>query len=121
MRRTILVLLAAAGVAGGAQAQVHYQCDEPVGMFQTCRDSKGDMYTITQDVVGATIRDNRGHMSRVQTDILGDTIIQNQDGSRIRAHSDDFGNTTYDDGRGHQTHCRRSPFGPPGQSDEDCQ
>ena len=120
MYRTGVVFLAAACVAGSAQAQVHYHCDESVGMFQTCRDSKGDMFTITQDAVGATITDSRGHMSRVQTDIMGDTVIQNQDGSQVRGHKDAFGATTYEDNQGHQTHCHRSLISLPGETDEDC-
>jgi hypothetical protein len=120
MHRTVAAGLAVACVAGSAQAQVHYHCDDPVGAFQICRDSKGNMYTITHDAVGATITDSRGHMSRAQTDILGDTIIQNQDGSQVRSHKDPFGDTTYEDNQGHQSHCHRSPINLPGQMDEDC-
>jgi hypothetical protein len=120
MRRRILILFVAF-MAGSAQAQVHYSCDDPVGAIQTCRDSKGNLYTVTQDAMGATVTDNRGRMSRVQTDVLGDTTIQNQDGSQVRSHTDAFGSTTYEDDRGNQTHCRRSPVALPGQTEADCQ
>ena len=121
IRRCLMLGLSWAAFGAGAQAQVHYSCNEPVGTITTCSDSKGNMYTVMKDLTGATITDSRGHMAYVHPDLIGGTTIQNPDGSQTRSHTDALGETVYEDDKGHQTHCRRSPIALPGQTEMDCQ